>query len=205
MHIASKHLHSSLLTGLLVLGGLTVSFAAAQTESPVSSYVHSFVLPFPNSITEGQFAGAKFDIGAFMNHPCFTIAGTEAQSCKEQFGISASLKTYLDDGSLLSYLGTHGLLATGMNVSSSSESSISSASSESSASSASSVSSASSLSSSSVSSATDIDTILQERSDMLWDICLEMSKGNRAETTDCYQRNMKLFQRYNVPLEGNVY
>lgn len=209
--VASKHLSFSLVTGLLVLGGLTVGFASAETESPLPTYAHMFVLPFANNITEGEFAGAKFDISAFMNHPCFQIAGTEADMCKTQFGVTTSLKSFLDDGSLIAYLRTQGIVAGGVTSSASSSSMSSTGSTMSSSSSSSSMMSSSSSSVESSSSSSnnvqtiDVIAVRQQRSDLLWSICSEMEKNDRAATADCYQRNMSLLQRLNVPLRGNVF
>ncbi len=108
MHIASKHLQSSIVAGLITVCGLTIGFAGAEGTT-LPSFALSFVQTSPNAITDGAFAGAKFDIGGYVSHPCYVIAGVETKVCEDQYGLTQSLKTYLDDGSLLGYLRANGL------------------------------------------------------------------------------------------------
>jgi hypothetical protein len=221
MHIASKHLQSSIVAGLITVCGLTIGFAGAEGNT-LPSFALSFVQTSPNAITDGAFAGAKFDIGGYVSHPCYVIAGVETKVCEDQYGLTQSLKTYLDDGSLLGYLRANGL-AIGA-VATSSQSSVSSMSSASSVSSAASSTSetapAMNESSSeaanpamlpavtrilndSIKTEDDFDALRQNRSNAIWNHC-RMQFNTRYEMTACFQRNMKLMMRLDTPIEGNI-
>ncbi len=216
MRITSKHLQYSIIAGLITVSGLTIGFAGAE-DFTLPTFALSFIQTSPNTVTDGPFAGAKFDIGGYLNNPCYQIAGTEAQTCEDQFGLTESLKTYIDNGSLLAYLQANGLATGNYATISSSESSASSVSNA-----ASSVSSESTTATSESSSVTstpepaatsvlndsikteaDFDLLRQNRSNAVWFYCSEHN-DTRYEITACFQRNMKLIMRLNSAIEGNI-
>lgn len=108
MNKTSKHLQYSVLTGLVAVFGLTVGFAGAST-STLPGAVHSFIMSSPNDVLDGPFAGAKFDIAGLMNHPCYVITGTETETCADM-GITESLKDFVENGMVLSFASSRGLL-----------------------------------------------------------------------------------------------
>ena len=214
INIASKHLQYGIVTGLITVCGLTIGFAGAE-DSMLPPFALSFIQTTANTVQDGPFAGAKFDIGGYMSHPCYDIAGVEAKTCKDQFGLTEPLKTYIENGSLLSYLQANGLALGGMPVMSSSSSmtSVSSA-----MSSSSSMMSETSSSSSAMSEATapvttilndavhtqaDFDQLRQNRSHDLWTVCDNAYEG-RYNKAACYQQNISLLMRYDTPIDGNV-
>lgn len=204
MNMSSKHLQFSLLTGLVAVFGLTISFANADGMLP--SVTQSFVQIQQNSITEGPFAGAKFDIVGFMSHPCYEMIGTEVQSCEYSYGIKQPLKSYVEDGSLLAWLGQSALLP---NVAMST-SSVSSA-----ASSASSVASEGTMEptvtmtaapkatttilNSDIDTYEEMDDLRTARSNKLWNICVRRD-GGRDLAAICYQDNIRLLMRLDIEL-----
>ena len=216
MNIASKHLQYSVVAGLIAVCGLTIGFAGAE-DSTLPSFALSFIQDTPNIVQDGPFAGAKFEIGGSMSHPCYEIAGMEAKICEDQFGLTQSLKTYIDNGSLLAYLQSKGLTVGSKAVmssssTSSSSSSVSSAMSSSSA--MSEVSSSSEMSNSSepivthvlndtIKTEADFEQLRQNRSDELWSMCGKEFR-TRYAVAACFQRNMNLLLRYDTMIEGNV-
>lgn len=222
MHIASKHLQYSIVAGLIAVCGLTISFAGAE-EATLPSFALSFVQTSPNAVADGVFAGAKFDIEGYLSHPCYVIAGVETKACKDQYGLTESLKTHIENGSMLAYLRAHGL-ANGSGVAASSVSSASSMSSASSVSSeASDVSDTTPVKNEteskiakpvmqpavtrilndSIKTEEDFDALRQNRSNAIWNHC-SMQFNTRYEMTACFQRNMKLMMRLDTPIEGNI-
>jgi hypothetical protein len=212
MNTRSKHVQFSLLTGLILMTGLTISFANADSTD-LPSALRTFVMTNPNDSTNGAFAGAKFDIAGFMSHPCYEMTGTEVQMCADQYGITEPLKTYVENGELLSWLTQNGLMPT--DPFASFMSSVSTASSASSASSSdmsavSSTSSAMSVAStrttvlnSAVDTEQDFNALRAARAAKLWTICMR-KYGTRNDTALCYQNNIHLLMRLDVELEGNV-
>lgn len=189
--------------------GLTINFAGANGAVP--SVAQSFVMQNGNGITEGAFAGAKFDIVGYMGHPCYDFIGTEAQSCAYDYNLSEPLKTYVENGALLTWLGDTGLLPGTMTSSVSSMPAVE-------ASSASSVSTETNADStvtmtrepevtvlnSTIDSEEDLDNLLTARSNKLWNICLR-NDATREAASLCYQQNIRLLMRLDLEItEDNV-
>ncbi len=190
MSIASKHLQFSLLAGLVTIFGLTVGFSHAEDTNALPNIAYTFVMTEPNGITDDSnvFAGAKFDIQGFTNHPCYQIAGIEAKICNDQYGLTAPLKTYVNNGMLYSYLNQKGLLAK-VDVNSVLVGGagiepveiflppvpVSTAKQD------------------------DVSTLRSDHNDKLWAICIRKTPA-RAEATACYQRNIRLTLRYRAEL-----
>ncbi len=207
MNKSTKHLQYSVLAGLTTIFGLTIGFAGAAGSVP--SVAMDFAMLSPNGITEGPFAEAKFDIVGYMSHPCYEIAGTEVQSCDYSYGLTQPLKTYVENGSLLAWLGSAGLLpkATVAAVV------------------------APVVTEEATTTATDVpmeptvtmtaapvdETVLNAdidtdeemfnlrtaRSNKLWNICIR-EKGGRDFAAICYQDNIRLLMRLDIELSEDT-
>lgn len=206
MNRSSQHLQSSILTGFLAVFGLTIGFANADGMLP--SIAQSYVQMTQNSITEGPFAGAKFDIVGFMSHPCYEITGTETQSCDYTYGIKEPLSTYVQNGTLLAWLGDSALLpvrATSIENAASPE--VSSATSVTATGSAieptvtmtAAPQGTTTIMDNSIDTYEEMDDLRTARSNKLWNICIRRD-GGRDLAAICYQENIRLLMRLNVEL-----
>lgn len=116
MKTLSRHLRAGTITASLVMLGATMAVAVASeigTSYQNSRLIDSFVLGAPNDLRDAgnPFAGSLFDIISFKAHPCYDIAGMEAQMCADQYGISESLRSMLESGKVAMHLRNRGLLA----------------------------------------------------------------------------------------------
>lgn len=196
MKLFPMHLRASTITGTLVALGATMAIALANgTSSPlqVSRFLDSFVLGAPNDLRDAlnPLAGSHFDIVAYKAHPCYDIVGNEAQTCADQYGITESLRSMLENGRVSAHLRARGLLA------------------------AAPVPTAITVTPSPVApeptvvekpAVTDAlyQRLLVERGKRLWDAC-RGNAGSMRSANHCYARHMRLLTRFDVAIEGNVH
>lgn len=229
MNISSKHAQFSVLAGLVTVFGLTIGFAGAEGAS-LPAIASSFVLTTSNGITDGAFADAKFDIAGYMSHPCFQISGTEVDNCAYQYGITEPLKTYLDNGMLLSWVNASGLMAAGTPMITTVTGSIVTAT-------GSTMTTAATTTGSTVTTTTatgaittgtepmgtktmtmepevtvltdtttseeDFSQLLLARSNKLWNICIR-EDASREMASLCYQQNIRLLMRLDTDLNEDT-
>ena len=113
------------------------------------------------------------------------------------------MKTFVDNGMLLAYLQSRGLLAEDVSVSLIPTVS-SSSSSNSNFSSTSSLATASTVLNNDVHSEEDMTNIRTARSNAVWMECKDKN-ATMAEAAQCFQRNMHLIRRLQVTLEQNIH
>lgn len=206
MKMTAKHVQYSLLAGLTTVFGLTVAFANADTPA-VPALAQTFVMTSPNTVTEGPFAGAKFDIIAYMSHPCYEISGTEVDSCAYSYNVTEPLKTFVDNGTLLAWVTANGLMpadtvsanVSSMSTDTASGSMMGSTSSVQAADQSSSVSSQTAVLNSTVDSEADFDNLRAARSTKLWNLCI--TKYSQESAAMCYQNNIRLLMRLTIALD----
>lgn len=196
MNATSKHVQFSLLAGLLAVFGLTVAFAGAQDTGTLPKSVLPFIRTEPNVVSEAgnPFSGAKFDIQSYMSHPCFQIVGSEAALCRDQYGITTPLQQYIQDGSLLGYLASRGLLVNN-NVVNTMQQSTSSEST--------SASTQSFVPAADLTWQQQVENFERERAQrnmMLWAIC-QMKNSDYSDAAFCFQRNIRLTRRFSAPMD----
>lgn len=192
MHTLQTQLRTSIITGSLVILGVTVAVAlAGPSESlQVAHLLHSFVLAQPNDLRDpvNPLAGASFDLVAYMAHPCYNIVGMEKKMCEDQYGLTESLRSLLESGRVVSYLKQRGLLAAEPPTSSTPAP----------------VATAPAPTPTYELNSTLYHKLLVERGKILWSACRARA-GSWKEANHCYARNTRLLSRFNVPIQGNVY
>lgn len=191
MRTLPSHFHTAALTACAIALGATIAAvsAASLSDLRVTSLLQSFILGGPEP---------SFDLQAFVSHPCFTIAGNEAKTCAQDFGISESLQSMLNNGTVGAYLRQQGIT----------DSRVPGAAAPSPAAST-------STSSTSVPAPEptpapkayqetgSIQMAVTERATIIWKTCKERYRG--GDVFLCHARNVKLLNRLDVPVEGNVF
>ncbi len=206
MNTSSKHVQFSVLAGLVTVFGLTVGFAGAESAS-LPSIASSFVLSTSNGITSGAFADAKFDIAGYMSHPCYQISGTEVESCNYNYGITEPLKTYIDNGMLLSWLGSNNLLAAATPTPVVEEAvttvETSTVSTEPAATVTMTMEPDVTTLNSAITTEADFATLRLARSNKLWNICIR-NDASREMASSCYQQNIRLLMRLDTEINEST-
>jgi hypothetical protein len=194
-----KQMQAGILAGCMALCGISVMVAAAQEQAVVQNtgVLQAFVLGNQNDVTDplNPFAGAWFDIRSFMSHPCYEINGTEAQMCRDSYGITTPLKTYMDNGQLMAFVSAHKLFDSEKTIVLASPSdgvTLTSAPME--------------VSNEQIHAQENADMYQkrEDRGNQLWEMCGKMFK-DQGEMAGCYQRNIRLIDRFTVDMEGNVH
>jgi hypothetical protein len=212
MDKTSKHLQYSVMAGLVTVFGLTIGFAGAAT-STLPGAVQSFIMTSQNDVADGAFAGAKFDIAGLMSHPCYTITGTEVQSCQDEYGITEPLKTFLENGMILSYVTSRGLLPgqkvvaqpadTTVNVTVDTAPTPTAVTEPTTSTVTMTLAPGVTTLNASVDTEADFAALRLARSNKLWNICLRKD-ATREMASSCYQDNVRLLMRLNIDINEDT-
>ncbi len=187
--------------GLPALAADTVVTPSVSMPSPIDAYYGQAVVSAFRKVGAISFYDnhsletSAFDIQAFMRDTCFNPTPFDMPGCQYRFGSYADLQKTLNDGTLLRILKQNNVLSGADQTSKV-------------------VASAATQVQSSAPSAEGKAVLidaqrsyqqqLEDRGATLWKECRKLSASTQDRAA-CYQRNVRVIQRTNLPVEGNIY